>query len=275
MSEIETQAAGTAPAESVETPAAAPAEPASLLGSAIEQPAAQEQAAEEQPSPVGFDVIPENLRVMNAEGHMDYLASTQKLAEAYGKLSAYGRIPGEDEDYSPVEGLAANWDEIKELDAVKNFAAEAKKLGMTDQQFGFALQHISAAERDGRNFAAQATREEGEKKLRELWSEPETFNLNLRQAATAMNTLVPEADRNEFGVKYGNDPVVIQLLAKIGAELSEDIAVGIIQPVPSMEDVQTLMRSEAYRNSDHPEHKAIAAKVARYYEKTYGTDAVL
>lgn len=262
---------GTAPEEAA---AAAPAEAgvgASLLDTAAPAAEGTQEGAAAAAEALGFDAIPESFRVMEGD-QMNYAASAEALAKAYAERAAFGDVP---EAYTPPEGLEENWDEVKELPAVKKFAEDAKALGMTDKQFSFALKHIGEAERDGRNYAITHGREQAEAKLREVWANPEEFQANLQQASHAVRLLVPEAERGEFGARYGNDPVILQVLARIGGEISEDAGVGNSAPVPTGEDVQSLMRSEAYQNSAHPDHKSTHAKVQRYYEKNYGTAPVL
>lgn len=226
---------------------------------------------ENQPAPAQLDLFPEEFRVMNGE-QLDVNASATKLAEAYQARAAFGAIPANDEEYAAPEGFD-KWDEIKQLDAVKQFSDEAKKLGFTNEQFAFALRNISQAELDGRGYYEQTSREDSERQLREEWRDPNSYDLNLKQANKAVTALIPAAERNQFLGRYGNDASIIKMLARIGGELSEDQAAGILAPVPTAEDLKSLMNSEAYLNSKHPEHAATMRKVEMYYAKTYGKQA--
>ena len=230
---------------------------------------------ESQPAPSQLDLFPEQFRVMNGEA-LDVNASAAKLAEAYNARAAFGTIPANDEEYQPVELTnGAKWEEVKELDAVKQFATEAKKLGLTNEQFAFALKTVAAAELDGRNYATTHNKEVSEQQLREEWKDPNSYDLNIKAAGAAVKAFIPAAEQKAFTERYGNDAQVIKLLAKIGAEVSEDSPLGLASPVASAEDVKSLMSSEAYLDSKHPEHAATFAKVQRFYAKHYGNNETL
>jgi hypothetical protein len=237
----------------------------------IESPAPVETPLLGDPAPAPFE-FPEAFRVVNGE-EVDLTASAAKLAEAYQARAAYGEIPAADGEYNPVEGLAMPWEEIKQLEAVQGFAAKAKELGMTHEQFAYSLQTISQAERDGRAMQIEEDRQTNEAKLREEWKEPAVFDEQIKNARTGLN-LLPEAERQDFMTRYGNDANIIRLLAKIGGEIGEDAPVHT-PTIVSGEDAKALMQSEAYRDSKHPEHAAVMAKVQKYYESTYSTDEAI
>ncbi|WP_225760231.1 hypothetical protein [Leclercia sp. Marseille-Q4284] len=228
-----------------------------------------------QPEPSQIDMFPEEFRVMTGD-QLDVNATAAKLAEAYKARAAFGTIPANDEEYQPVEiAGGAKWEEVKELDAVKAFAAEAKKLGMTNEQFAYALKTVAAAEVDGRNYAMNHNKEASEQQLREEWKDPNSYDLNIKAASAAVKAFIPAAEQAAFTTRYGNDAQVIKLLAKIGAEVSEDSPLGLTSATASAEDVKSLMTSEAYLDSKHPEHAATMAKVQRFYAKQYGNSETL
>lgn len=223
-------------------------------------------------APAAFE-FPEAFRVMAGEA-VDVNASAAKLAEAYQARAAFGAIPGADESYNAPEGLE-QWDEIKDLDVVKSFQEEAKKLGFTHEQFAFALDQITKAEYDGRVYQLDQDRAANETALRDEWKDPASYDLNIKNANNAVSALVAPAERADFLAKYGSDSKIIKMLARIGGELSEDQAIGLLEPIPTGEDIKSLMLSEAYANSKHPDHQTVFAKVQRHYAKTYGTQPTL
>ena len=230
---------------------------------------------ENQPAPSQLDMFPEAFRVMQGD-QLDINATAAKLAEAYNQRAAFGEVPANDAEYNAVElGGGAKWEEVKELDAVKTFTAEARKLGMTHEQYAFALKTVAAAELDGRNYATNQNKEASEAALREAWAEPSAYAANIKAAGAAVRALVPADEQAAFTSRYGNDAGVIKLLARIGAEISEDQPLGLASPVPTAEDVKTLMHSEAYQNSAHPEHAATMAKVQRFYAKHYSQESAI
>ena len=250
-------------------------EPAAETTENLAPVAAGQSILDSQPEPSQLDMFPEEFRVMQGEA-LDVNATAAKLAEAYKARAAYGDIPANDAEYNPVElGNGAKWEEVKELPAVKTFAAEAKKLGLTHDQFAFALKTVAAAELDGRNYATAHNKEQSEQQLREEWKDPNSYDLNIKAAGAAVKAFIPAADQKAFTARYGNDAGIIKLLAKIGAEISEDQPLGLASPVPTSDDVKSLMQSEAYLNSSHPEHAATMAKVQRFYKKHFENSETL
>lgn len=228
-----------------------------------------------QPAPEQLDLFPEAFRVMNGD-QIDYHATAGKLAEAYNARAAYGEVPANDAEYNPVDvGPGAKWEEVKELDAVKTFTAEARKLGMTHEQYAYALKTVAAAEMDGRNYALNQNKAESEKALREAWAEASTYDRNIKAAGAAVRAFIPANEQAAFTNRYGNDAGIIQLLAKIGSEISEDSPLGMASPVPTQEDVKTIMQSPEYLDSKNPGHAAAMAKVQRFYQKHFSNETTL
>jgi hypothetical protein len=75
---------------------------------------------------------------------------------------------------------------------------------------------------------------------------------------------------DEFEAKYGSDPAIIRMLAKIGAELSEDSP-------PSggtggeEADLHALMAHAGYFDANHPEHQRLKLQVRAIMERKHGT----
>lgn len=228
-----------------------------------------------QPEPEQLDLFPEAFRVMNGD-QIDYTATATKLAEAYKERAAFGEVPANDAEYNPVDlGGGAKWEEVKELEAVKTFTTEAKKLGMTHEQYAFALKTVAAAEMDGRNYAQQHNKAQSEEALRTAWAESSVYDRNIKAAGAAVRAFIPAEERDAFTARYGNDAGIIKLLAKMGAEISEDSPLGMASAVPTQEDVKSIMQSPEYLDSKHPGHAAAMAKVKRFYDKHYANSETL
>lgn len=256
----------------VETPAGEPAAENTMAN--VLQPDGN-SILEQQSTPSQLELFPEAFRVLNGD-QLDINASAQKLAEAYNARAAFGDIPANDAEYNPVDiGGGAKWEEVKELDVVKTFTAEARKLGMTHEQYAFALKTVAAAEMDGRNYATNQNKTESEAALREAWAEASVYDRNIKAASAALRAFIPADEQAAFTNRYGNDAGVIKLLAKIGAEISEDSPLGLASPVPSHDDVKAIMQSPEYLDSKNPGHAAAMAKVQRHYAAHYSNEPTL
>ncbi|MDQ9476205.1 hypothetical protein RF074_11445, partial [Serratia marcescens] len=75
--------------------------------------------------------------------------------------------------------------------------------------------------------------------------------------------------------EIGNNPMVIRMLAKIGAEMGEDnpVGTGAIN-LEEQQSIRDLMKSEAYTNPKHADHERVSAQVKAFYQKTYGDRSI-
>ncbi|MDA0697170.1 MAG: hypothetical protein O2793_12270 [Proteobacteria bacterium] len=69
--------------------------------------------------------------------------------------------------------------------------------------------------------------------------------------------------------RIGSNEQFIKLAAFFGSQLHEDAPPSSNTQSNSGESIEQLMASEAYRNSDHPDHKIVASKVSNFYAKKY------
>ncbi|MCS6037356.1 hypothetical protein LNQ52_20070 [Klebsiella pneumoniae subsp. pneumoniae] len=101
------------------------------------------------------------------------------------------------------------------------------------------------------------------------WKTDAEFNKNIGLAFRAFNSLTDEGDRGRID-EIGNNPMVIRMLAKIGAEMQEDAPAGADSNPAEQQTIRDLMKSEAYMNPKHTDHERVSAQVKAYYQKRYG-----
>jgi hypothetical protein len=65
--------------------------------------------------------------------------------------------------------------------------------------------------------------------------------------------------------KIGNNPIVLQILAAVGAEMGEDTRLH--GEGGQGDDVQKLMNSEPYWNKKHPEHASTVKRVNEFFAR--------
>jgi len=120
----------------------------------------------------------------------------------------------------------------------------------------------------------QLSTEECTATLRETWKTDEQYKEAIQQAYKAA-VAYGDSDAEAIIKDYGNDPRIIKLLNRIGAELRED---GSITPpgggTPIAGTRLELMQTDAYNNAKHPEHAAVSARVNELAAKEFGTAAV-
>ncbi|MGQ4686353.1 hypothetical protein ACUIJO_11275 [Klebsiella aerogenes] len=228
--------------------------------------------------PGANDWIPEKYRVMGEGGILDIEGSARKLADAYSHLEkrmGSGDTPPKTADeYAPkVEVEGFKWDEFKADPRMQSFMKSAHAKGITNDQMGFILGEYAQLAPELVNGAAALDSEAAATQLREVWKTDAEFNKNIGLAFRAFNSLTDEGDRGRID-EIGNNPMVIRMLAKIGAEMQEDAPAGADSNPAEQQTIRDLMKSEAYMNPKHTDHERVSAQVKAYYQKRYGDQTV-
>lgn len=242
---------------------------------ATEAPAAQPSllatAKAEAPAPT-TDWIPEKFRVNNGDA-LDIEASARKLAESYAGLEkrvGSGDVPPKSADEYAVTVPDALKEAWAEDDRFKAFKTDALGAGLTQKQFDFVVGKYFNVMPELVQGAAQLDANKATEELRQVWKTDAEFKTNVGDALKAFEKFADPEDRARID-EIGNNPVVLRILAKVGKETQE--AGGIPQQGANTgaDSVQDLMRSDAYLNSKHPDHKSTSQKVQAFYAKKYGS----
>ncbi|MDH2438121.1 hypothetical protein QCF24_06735 [Klebsiella pneumoniae] len=228
--------------------------------------------------PGADDWIPEKYRVVGEDGKLNVEGSARKLADAYTHLEkrmGSGDTPPKTADeYAPkvdVEGF--KWDEFKADPRMQSFMKSAHSKGITNDQMGFILGEYAQLAPELVNGAAALDSEAAATQLRETWKTDAEFNKNIGLAFRAFNSLADDSDKGRMD-EIGNNPMVIRMLAKIGAEMQEDSPAGADSNPGEQQTIRDLMKSPAYMDSKHADHERVSAQVKAYYQKRYGDQTV-
>lgn len=226
------------------------------------------------------EFIPEKLRVTKEDGSLDLEASARKLAEVYAnaeKRLGSGDVPPKTaEEYAVTvpDAFKEAW-KPEEDQAFKDFRAKAHEAGLTQKQLDLVMgQYFELAPKlvaGAATMDANAATAE----LKKDWATEADFNRNIRNAYVGANALAQKAGLTVDEIMtspLGNDPRFLKLMAAIGPEFNEDTPPGGEQ-ISNQEDIDTLIRSEAYNNPKHADHARVSEKVRKYYERKYGTEA--
>lgn len=255
----------------------APETQPSMLSSAQNDQAGENQTTDE------LLAFPDKYTVKNPDGTVNRDESTRKLLEGYKHLSKKmgetgGIVPDNPDgykiDFKPADlGLPENLtpEMVKNDEDFKKFAEQAHGLGFTNEQINLVASKYlevinSALDRRDENDM-NACREE----LMKTWTNQGELDTGLKNAVRAFNHFASEQDRGLIDV-IGNNPIVVRLLANIGATMREDSPVRNAQPMESKETITSLMKSEAYMNPKHPEHDAVYRQVTNYYQRAVNDD---
>lgn len=222
--------------------------------------------------------FPEKFRVTKAEGgEFDAEASTAKVLEAYGALEkrmGSGDMPPKaPEEYTvklPDDTPEELKEALKDFNLSPEFRKQVHELGITQKQLDAMLGHYFKEAPALMKGSMQRAADEVGANLDKAWGEKYQENFD-----GAMKAFTAYA---EPGMKFDdimlNPAIAYQILAKVSREMGEASGIPSDAAGAGGEDVEGLMKSEAYWNDKHPDHKAVSAKVKAHYAKKHGTQTV-
>lgn len=228
--------------------------------------------------PGASDWLPEKYRVMGEDGKLNIEGSARKLADAHTslekRLGSVGTPPKTADEYEPkVEIEGFNWEEFKADPRMQSFMKSAHAKGITNDQMSFILGEYAQRAPELVGGAAALDSEAASTQLREVWKTDAEFNKNIGLAFRAFNSLADDADKGRID-EIGNNPMVIRILAKVGAEMQEDAPAGGDVNLEEQQTIRDLMKSPAYMDPKHADHERVSARVKAYYQKRYGDQTV-
>ncbi|STH96586.1 Uncharacterised protein [Citrobacter braakii] len=228
--------------------------------------------------PGANDWLPEKYRVSGEDGALNVEQSARKLAEAHvaleKRMGSVGTAPKASDEYAPkvdVEGF--NWEEFKADPRMQSFMKTAHAKGITNDQMSFIIGEYAQRAPELVGGAAQLDADNAATQLREVWKTDADFNKNIGLAYRAFNQLADDADKGRMD-EIGNNPMVIRMLAKVGAEMQEDAPAGGDINLEEQQAIRDLMKSPAYMDPKHADHERVSAQVKAYYQKRYGDQTV-
>lgn len=232
-------------------------------------------------TPEGELPFPEKFIVKKEDGTIDTEASSRKLADGYNHLAKKmgetgGVVPDSPDgykiDFNAQElGLPESiTPELVQNDAdFKAFAQDAHKAGFTNEQINLIAERYATVVQtlvDRRDEYDMTLCQEA---LAKTWVTPSEMNKGIQNAQRAFNRFASEEDKGLIDI-IGNNPIVVRLLANVGALMKEDSPARDVQPSESQETIRTIMQSPAYLDPKHPDHAKAVNQVDQYYKKVYG-----
>lgn len=212
--------------------------------------------------------VPEKFKVTAEDGSVDYKATLSKMNESYTGLEkriGSGDLPPKDVDGYKVERDGFDFDQFKSDESNQAFLTKAHEHGITNKQLDFLLSEYDSRVVDLVSTSSQLDTDTVVNSLKTEWGE--SYDQNMRNAFKGATTAGLTID--EFNDPLiGNNKALIKLAAYYGSQLNEDNPIHQAQ-VPVADDIETLMRSEAFLDTKHPEHKAVTARINAAYAKGF------
>lgn len=208
--------------------------------------------------------IPDKFKVTAEDGSVDYKATVAKMNESYSYLEkkvGTGEVAPKSVDEYKIEREDFDFEEFKADESNKEFLTEAHKHGITNKQLDFLISEYDKRAVDLVSNSSQIDTDTTVQTLQSEWGDKYEANIfNAVKAARACGI----TDEQINDPMIGNNVAFIKMAAYFGSQMTEDKPVSNGTPVNV--DIQSLMRSEAFFNPKHPDHKSVKAQIDSYYD---------
>lgn len=206
--------------------------------------------------------IPDKFKVTAEDGSVDYKATVAKMNESYSYLEkkiGTGEVAPKSVDEYKIE--REDFEEFKADESNKEFLTEAHKHGITNKQLDFLL---SEYDKRAVNLVSNSSQIDTDTTVQTLQSDwRDKFEANIFNAVKAARACgITDEQINDPLI--GNNVAFIKMASYFGSQMTEDKPVSNGTPVNV--DIQSLMRSEAFFNPKHPDHKSVKAQIDSYYD---------
>lgn len=208
--------------------------------------------------------IPDKFKVVTEDGSVDYKATVAKMNESYSYLEkkvGTGEVAPKSVDEYKLEREDFDFEEFKADESNKEFLTEAHKHGITNKQLDFLISEYDKRAVNLVSNSSQIDTDSTVQTLQSDWGDKYEANIfNAVKAARACGI----TDEQINDPLIGNNVAFIKMAAYFGSQMTEDKPVSNGTPVNV--DIQSLMRSEAFFNPKHPDHKSVKAQIDSYYD---------
>lgn len=208
--------------------------------------------------------IPDKFKVTAEDGSVDYKATVAKMNESYSYLEkkvGTGEVAPKSVDEYKIEREDFDLEAFKADEGNKAFLEEAHKHGITNKQLDFLLSEYDKRAIDLVSTSSQIDTDTTVQTLQSEWGDQYESNIfNAVKAARACGI----TDEQINDPLIGNNVAFIKMAAYFGSQMTEDKPVSNGTPVNV--DINSLMRSPAFFDPKHPEHKSVKAQIDSYYD---------
>lgn len=208
--------------------------------------------------------IPDKFKVTAEDGSVDYKATVAKMNESYSYLEkkvGTGEVAPKSVDEYKIEREDFDFEEFKKDESNNSFLKSAHAQGITNKQLDFLLSEYDKRAADLVSTSSQIDTDTAVQTLQQEWGDKFEANIfNAVKAARACGI----TDEQINDPLIGNNVAFIKMASYFGSQMTEDKPVSNGTPVNV--DISSLMRSEAFFNPKHPDHKSVKAQIDSYYD---------
>lgn len=207
--------------------------------------------------------IPDKFKVVSEDGSVDYKATVAKMNESYSYLEkkvGTGEVAPKSVDEYKIEREGFSFEDFKADESNQQFLSEAHKHGITNKQLDFLLSEYDKRAVDLVSNNSQFDTDTTIQSLQSEWGSNYESNIFSAIRAAKSAGLTEEQINNP---SIGNNVDVIKVLSYFGSQIAEDKPINNGTAVNT--DITSLMRSEAFFNVKHPDHRQVKAQIDSYY----------
>ncbi|SSP30236.1 Uncharacterised protein [Acinetobacter pittii] len=207
--------------------------------------------------------IPDKFKVVSEDGSVDYKATVAKMNESYSYLEkkvGTGEVAPKSVDEYKIEREGFSFEDFKADESNQQFLSEAHKHGITNKQLDFLLSEYDKRAIDLVSNKSQFDTDTTIQSLQSEWGSNYESNIFSAIRAAKSAGLTEEQINNP---SIGNNVDVIKVLSYFGSQIAEDKPINNGTAVNT--DITSLMRSEAFFDPKHPDHKSVKAQIDSYY----------
>ena len=206
-------------------------------------------------------------------GRIPIPKTEEEYSEVYAKL-------GRPDDASAYElnvpqGLEPYFNE----QALNDFKSVAHKIGLNQNQVNALMEYQSGAinyELENQPAMLAQQKEQVESQLKSEWGLD--FQKNMRAAHRALQVYGDDEIIELMNGPAGNNPAVVKLFARLGAEVTEDMAQNTqrsnvaVSPLDAQDEINSTMANpnHPYFDASHPEHRTAVERMRQLHEKVHG-----
>ncbi len=221
--------------------------------------------------------VPEKYTVKGEDGEVDVKATLRKVTEAHGHLEkklGSGEVPPKSVDEYKLNFGEVDEEAVKAFvndEGIKSFIGEAHKLGFTNEQLNFVLNSYVASVQPP-EVELEQMKQNTLAELKKTWGSQADYKANFQAADRALTAYADDADKGAIN-EILKSPVMVRILANVGKSLSEGAApqMATIAPQDFDSRLAELKSSEAYMNTNHPQHKVVLRQVEELFVKRFGS----
>ena len=196
------------------------------------------------------------------------------------KTELYGKLGRPEEPGKYEVAVPEDYQQFFREESMNEFRNVAHKIGLNNEQvqalMDFQINEINH-EMQGADTQLNSQREEIEQNLKQEWGYD--YDKNVKAAQRAVQVYGDGEVQELLNGELGNNPALIKMFARLGKEVTEDMAQNTqnntlsVSPLDAKQEIANIMNNpkHPYFDGRHREHKDAVEKMRQLHEKAFGT----